>query len=104
MADSGEQQRDERLVEQLERISAVTTTLAQEVERLQEWHPLAGDQRRLLWRSFLQGIASGLGRAVGATLIVALLVWLMGKLQLVPGLGQWIARLIEAIQMARQGF
>lgn len=104
MADDGEQQQDERLVKQLDRMTTTITTLAQEVERLQRWHPLAGDLRRLLWRSFLQGVAGGLGRAVGATVIVALLVWLVGQLQVVPGLGGWIARLIEAIRSAQQGF
>jgi len=104
MADGEEQQQDERLVKQLERMTTTATALAREVERLQRWHPLAGDQRRLLWRSFLQGVAGGLGRAVGATVIVALLVWLAGQLQVVPGLGGWIARLIEAIRSAQQGF
>jgi len=95
---------EERPVEQLERLATVVTALTQEVERLQEWHPLAGSLRRLLWRSFLQGIASGLGRAVGATLILALLVWLLGRLQVVPVVGAWIARLLETIQAAQQGF
>jgi len=95
---------EKRLPEQLERLSTATKALIQEVENLQQWHPLAGGMRRLLWRSFLQGIASGLGRAVGATLIVALLVWLLGRLLAVPVLGVWIARLLEEITAAQQGF
>ena len=108
MADDGEHQREERPVEQLECLTSVITALAQEVERLRrcpelaegQWHPLSGSLRRLLWRSFLQGIASGLGRAMGATVILALLVWLLGRLQVVPVLGTWIARLLETIQTA----
>ena len=103
MPDSKEQQ-DKQGVGQLERMSTTLTALTQEVERLQGWQPLTGDLRRRLWQSFVLGIASGLGRAVGATVILALLVWLMGQLELVPGLGEWVARLIEAIQAAQQGF
>lgn len=91
---------EKRPVEQLERLTTVITALTQEVERLQEWHPLAGSLPHVLWRSFLQGIASGLGRAVGATVLVALLVWLLGRLQVVPVMGAWIARLLETIQAA----
>ena len=103
MADTGERRQDDRLVEQVERMSTTIIALTQEVERLQRWQP-GGDRRRLLWWSFLQGVASGLGRAVGATVILALLIWLVGRLQVVPGLGKWIARLMEAVQAAQQGF
>ena len=101
MADNGERQQEEQLVEQLERLAAVTTVLAQEVERLRQWRSLSGSLRRLLWRRFLQGTASGLGRAMGATVMLALLIWLLGGLQVVPVLGIWIARLLEAIQVAQ---
>ncbi|HEY68559.1 MAG TPA: hypothetical protein G4N97_09855 [Thermoflexia bacterium] len=104
MANNGKRRQEERLAEQLDRLTAATTALVREVEQLQKWHPLAGSLRNLLWRSFLQGVASGLGRAVGATVILALLVWLLGRLQVVPVLGAWIARLLEAIQVAQQGF
>ena len=80
MTNTGEQQQEKQLVEQVEHLAAVTTVLAQEVERLQQWHPLSGSLRRFLGLSFLQGVAIGLGRAVGATVILALLVWLLGHL------------------------
>jgi hypothetical protein len=99
-----EKQQEEHLVECLERLATVTETLTQEVEGLQRWHPLAGSLRLVLWRNFLRGMASGLGRTVGATVVLALLVWLVGRLRLVPGLGVWIARLMQAIQEAQQGF
>ena len=104
MTDSNEQQQEERTTGQLERMSTILTALTQEVERLQRWQPLTSDLRRQLWQNFAMGIANGLGRAVGATVILALLVWLMGQLELVPGLGEWVARLIEAIRAAQQGF
>ena len=99
-----DEQQEKRLIEQLEHIAAVTEKLTQEVERLQRWHPLAGNLRHLLGRSFLRGVAWGLGHTVGATVILALLVWLLGRLQVVPVLGAWIVRVMEAVQAARQGF
>ena len=103
MIGGGEGQQ-EPLVEQLERLVAITKTLVQEVEGLQRWHPLAGSVPRVLLRSFLRGVSWGLGQTVGAAVVLTLLVWLVGRLQLVPGLGVWIARLIQAIQEAQQGF
>jgi len=100
----GKEQPDEQMVGQLEQVSATLTALTQEVERLQKWQPLVGNLRRRLWQSFALGIASGLGRTLGATIVLALLVWLIGKLKLVPGLGRWVAQLIEAIQAVQQGF
>jgi len=104
MIDKEEGSEEGRLLEQLELLTVVTQALAHEVERLQRWHPLAGDLRRLLWRSFLRGVVSGVGYAVGASILFALLVWLLGQLQVVPVLGELIARLMEAIQAAQQGF
>lgn len=89
------------LVEQMERLAAVTGSLIQAVKRLRRLHPLLGSLRLLLWRGFLYGVAHGLGYAVGATLIVALLVWLLAKLQVVPILGDWIAQLLQAIEAAQ---
>jgi len=98
------ERQEEHLVKQLEHLATVTKALTQEVEHLQRWHPLAGSLRLVLWRNFLRGIAGGLGQTVGATVILALLVWLVGRLQVVPVLGVWIARILEEIQVAQQGF
>ncbi len=70
---------------------------------MQQWHPLAGSIRHVLWRNFLRGVAFGLGQTVGAVLLLALLAWLLSQLQVVPVLGEWIARLLEAIQTAQKG-
>lgn len=94
---------DRRLVERLEELTTATRALAREVERLQRWHPLAGDIRHILWRNFLRGVAFGLGQTVGAVLLVGILAWLLSQLEVVPVLGEWIARLWEAIRTAQEG-
>lgn len=91
---------EDRLIERLERLTVLTTSLIRAVERLQRWHPLLGSFPLLLWRGFLYGIVHGLGYTLGATVIVAVLVWLLGKLEVVPVLGEWIVELIRTIQAA----
>jgi len=94
---------DRRLVERLEELTTATRALAREVERLQRWHSLAGDIRHVLWRNFLRGVAFGLGQTVGAVLLVGILAWLLSRLEVVPVVGEWIARLWEAIRTAQEG-
>lgn len=102
MAEDQQQQQAVQLAEQLESLAGATTALAQEVEVLRQWHPLYGSIRPVLWRGFVQGVASGMGRAVGATVLVAVLVWLLSGIQLVPVLGEWIAQLLDAIRSAQE--
>jgi hypothetical protein len=91
----------ERLVEETARMASAASDLAQEVARLQEWKPRETGLRRRLWHGFLLGIAAGLGRAVGATVILALLIWVLGRLEVVPVLGGWIARLVDVVETAQ---
>lgn len=48
-------------------------------------------------RIFITGIISGLGSAIGATLIVAILVYLISKIELIPVIGSWLSTLIKEI-------
>ena len=48
-------------------------------------------------RIFLSGIITGLGSAVGATLIVAILLYLLSKVELVPIVGTWLSEVITEI-------
>jgi len=48
-------------------------------------------------RIFLTGIISGLGSAVGATLIVAILLYLLSKVELIPIIGSWLSNLVGEI-------
>jgi hypothetical protein len=92
---------EDRLAGQVESLAAATQSLVRDVQQLQRYHPLLGSVRLLLWRGFLYGVSHGLGYAVGATVIVAVLVWVLGKLQVVPVLGEWIATLLETIETSR---
>lgn len=51
-----------------------------------------------LIRAFMRGVATGLGSVVGATIVVAGLVWFLGQLQVIPIIGNWLADIVEIVQ------
>lgn len=55
-----------------------------------------GRKRRLLKLSFWQGVLFGLGSAIGGTLVLALLIWLLARMvDWFPILGELINKIIE---------
>lgn len=54
--------------------------------------------RRFIFRNFTAGIIRGVGFAIGATIIFALIGWILSKLQIVPILGDWAIRILEYIE------
>lgn len=50
------------------------------------------------FHSFMSGLFSGLGSVIGATFVVALLLWVLGHLQLVPLIGAWLADIVKVVQ------
>ncbi len=56
---------------------------------------------RLLWMSFLRGLATGLGTVVGATALVSVFLYVLSQIEIIPIIGDWanqIAREIERIE------
>jgi hypothetical protein len=53
---------------------------------------------RLVISNFLGGIAWGFGTVLGATVVVALLVFILSKLDAVPLLGDIVSNILENIQ------
>lgn len=53
---------------------------------------------RTYWRQFVLGIFYGLGTAIGATLIFAILVYLVKLLDGLPVIGGWLSQLLKYIQ------
>lgn len=88
--------REHELRNQVERI-------ADHLERAQlaEYVQLLNSPRRLIWTNLLAGTARGVGVGVGLTLFSATIVYVLrqiGALDL-PIIGQYIADLVEAVQM-----
>ncbi|MEJ2037076.1 MAG: DUF5665 domain-containing protein [Maritimibacter sp.] len=55
-----------------------------------------------LWRVALfnltRGLAFGLGSVVGATILVAILIKLLGSMDFIPVIGDWAKQIVEQIQ------
>ena len=56
---------------------------------------------RILLYQFLRGLAFGLGTALGATVLLSLLVWWLSQFELLPIVGEWAAQLVNQIEASR---
>jgi hypothetical protein len=74
--------------------------LRAEVQRLngQRFFRVEGSIWQLALWSLLRGLAFGLGSFLGATILVAIMVRMLGSIDFVPVLGDWAQRIIEEIQ------
>jgi len=52
---------------------------------------------RLMWLSLLKGIMVGFGTVIGATVVVAFFIYLIGQISLVPILGDFIQDIINRV-------
>ena len=54
--------------------------------------------KKILFISFLKGLASGLGWIIGATILVSLLTYILSQIEFIPILGEIVSQLIEEIE------
>lgn len=85
-------EKDQRLIHQL----------AESLEKghFNDYFEILQNTRRLLWKSFLQGLAKAVGAVIGATLVIALLVAILAMLgQYLPGeIGSFFTDIGKTIQ------
>ena len=69
--------------------------------RIAEYVELMQKPGRILFLNFIAGLARGLGIAIGATIIFALMVELLRRLILlnIPGIGEFIANIVRIVEM-----
>lgn len=81
--------------------------IAAELERLgTELNRLNGHRyfklQSSLWRvamfNLTRGLAFGLGSVLGATILVAILIKLLGSIDFIPVIGDWANQIIDQIQ------
>jgi len=54
---------------------------------------------RLMGLSLLKGIMIGFGSVLGATVLVALFIYLLGQISFVPIIGEFVQDIVQEIQM-----
>lgn len=94
-------------VEQLEnRIVGLTHEVSQlrdllERLQIQQYVRALLSVRHIMWANLLSGVFSGLGAVVGATLGVALLVYILGRLEVVPVIGRFVSEIVKIVQQQK---
>ncbi|MFW5996153.1 MAG: DUF5665 domain-containing protein [Halanaerobiaceae bacterium] len=86
---------EEKVMEKLEEISRRTqeNTIAEYVEMIRS-------PRRMIFINFVSGLARGLGIAVGATIlgaIILIVLFRLGRMN-IPVIGRFIARIVKIVQ------
>ena len=74
--------------------------------RIADYMELLQRPGRLIFVNFVAGIARGLGIAVGATLIFALVLELLRRFVLlhIPGIGEFIAEIMQIVELRNGKF
>lgn len=59
------------------------------------------DKKEMMKMSFLKGVLGGLGGVIGATIVVALLIWLLSLFDTVPLIGPLIENIQDSVKTAQ---
>ena len=94
-----EGQNDPELSEQITGLTSEVRKLRLLLERLRldQYIRTLMSTRRLMLINFLTGIMSGLGGAIGATLVLTLLIYVLGRLEWIPVVGRWITEILNVV-------
>lgn len=71
---------------------------------LQEFIEYIRSPWRLLWPNFVAGVARGFGALVGATIVVALVIWWLTQLVGIPFIGSYIEPLASTVETELQKY
>lgn len=96
-----------RNVDGTDAVSARLERLARHMEAMNiaEYVELLQRPARLLFINFAAGLARGLGIAVGATLVFALMVEFLRRIILlhIPGIGEFVAEIVRIVEQTNGG-
>lgn len=55
----------------------------------------------LIWFQLVRGLAFGLGSVLGATVLVAVFISMLGELDFIPILGKWAQQILDVLQAGK---
>ncbi|HHV71510.1 MAG TPA: hypothetical protein GXX38_02715 [Clostridia bacterium] len=84
----------QRLLEKIEELTVGMEKMGI-AEQLEMWK----NPKKVIMLNFLYGITRGFGIAVGATLLAAILLFVLRKLVNLPLIGTYIAELVRIVQV-----
>ena len=96
-----DQEKNKELLTRWERIAERL-----DASRIAEYVELMNKPRKLIWTSFVAGIARGLGAAVGATVVFSFVLEVLRRLIVVNvlGIGDFIVSILKVIEAKQGGF
>jgi hypothetical protein len=71
---------------------------AMEEALVRNYIDLLGNTKRQMWSAFIRGIFMGFGSVIGATLVVAILLWVLHLLGGLPVVGEYLQGAGQTIQ------
>lgn len=77
---------------------AETETIEDEIQLLKEINKNIIRSKLTPFDSFKNGILSGLGAVLGATVVLAILIGLLGQLVSVPVIGDFVKQIVDVVQ------
>lgn len=82
-----------------DKLRAIAMTL--ERAKLADYVQLMNNPWRLLWLNFIAGLARGVGIAIGGSLLVGLLLYLLSQIAILnlPLISDIIAEIVQLVQM-----
>ena len=94
MSEAGDEERDRGVARALSEVSRQL-----ERSKIAEYVTLLNTPGRLIYLNFLAGVARGLGFAVGASVLAALLIYLLQRSFIVnlPIIGGFIAEIVQIV-------
>jgi len=83
------------------KLSKEVKALTKEIENLKELEfvKILKNPWRLMGLSFIKGVMVGFGSVIGATVLVALFIYLLSQISFVPIVGDFIKDIIQEIQI-----
>jgi len=95
-------------IKRAEMINAHLEKVARHLEslRIADYMELLQKPGRLIFVNFVAGVSRGLGIAIGATLVFALVIEFLRRIILlhIPGIGEFIAELVRIVETRRGTF
>lgn len=79
-------------------------SLTKEIAKLkdQDFIQVFAHPWKFIWYSFLKGLMVGFGSVLGASVLVALFIYMLAQIRLVPVLGDFVQDVIDQIQIKQE--
>lgn len=85
-------------------LAAQVNELTKEISKLknQEFMQVFARPWKFIWFSFLKGLMIGFGSVLGASVLVAIFIYILAQIRLVPVLGDFVQDVIDRIEIRQE--